>query len=382
MPTIDKSQLAPGDLIFTYSDPQGTGSPPGINRGMPRARHVSMVTDTSGPQPRIVHGVNMRPNASAEQIGLHFGGVRRDRHNQPVERLTWRGGTITGDLPIDQKQDVKGRVVRCVRSTLARKAVDYATAWAELEVPYGRNGQAEAMERAADDGDALVSELRSRFLVDGKFRAIKYAARRESFLHYPGADGDGGAGMFCSMFLVVCYQVAGLDMVVGSVPASDLTTRVADRRLTTTEREALSESHGEGRGHQVERDLRAFAAYTDRSLGNAPPPPRRGGHDYRPSISFWRPRNVSSISDFDWTAHITRGMMIDALFTYPTGLFEALMDDPLYWNDLGDVVGAREFSESKDAKNKRMLEHGRQIEFQKRAFARGSTPFPGRPKDR
>lgn len=101
--------------------------------------------------------------------------------------------------------------------------------WTALAMPYSNHRRRFAMAHEEMSGDSMVATHRKLFDEVGKFRAIKFTARRNGDLIYPSETDpriEGNRGMFCSMFVVVCYQVAGLESLVRVAPSG---LRVSDK---------------------------------------------------------------------------------------------------------------------------------------------------------
>lgn len=172
--------LLPGDLIFKFTGEQ--------------LLHVSIVTNVDAETGAADH-VHLLNDAGL--IGLH------ETTLMPASNL----------------------VVRCRNEPLRKAATEFARRWNALAVPYSNFRRRAAMVHEEKFGGDLVSVHRKLFDEVGKFRAIKYTARRGGDLIYPSEKDpriEGNRGMLCSMFVVVCYQVAGLQ------------TLVARRRATPT----------------------------------------------------------------------------------------------------------------------------------------------------
>jgi hypothetical protein len=239
-------------------------------------------------------------------------------------------------------------VVRCRNEPLRKAATEFARRWNDLAMPYSNFRRRAAMLHEAKSGGDVVSIHRKLFDEVGKFRAIKYTARRGGDLIYQSETDpriEGNRGMFCSMFVVVCYQVAGLKDLVKAAPDG---MHVSDK--STAKRDTLVRylKSGETYG-ATQHDRHQFDQYLGRLTEVDPyrlhqlkdaklvadavkDAPALGatswffGASYEPSIAFWR-SDVCSISTCNWPQYITKGMMVDAKVIMPFGLLQCLLDD-------------------------------------------------------
>lgn len=255
------------------------------------------------------------------------------------------------------------RVLRCNREELAGKAGNYAKRWSQYKMPFAtqREGFADSFERRFDSASDIVNRHRDLFHQQGKYRAIKYAARRNGPLSYPTDEDNIGKGMFCSMFVVVCFQVAGLEGVV-KAHAGDANHRVSDKKMTDDQWKAFAKDSDAGwldrvrYGNYLQKlksldpyDFPAIAKHPDQPVGQ-----RKPGVSYTPGIACWDFSQEKSIQSVHWSQYLTTGMKVDCKIIHPTGLFASLMDDSTQWSDKGILSGAADHSESLAAKNQRL----------------------------
>lgn len=174
--SIEAARLEAGDLLFYWNGD--------------RTQHVSIVTSKDSGAVREVHQIS-----DSKWQGLH------------ETEVNLIGGFF---------------VFRCGDRALAAKAASWATRWVdEFPAPFSPRRYGVAVSHEVKHANDVVEAHRSLFQKFGKFRAIKYAARRNGQLIYPSEKDPrtkGNRGMFCSMFVAVCYQVAGLQDLVESAP--------------------------------------------------------------------------------------------------------------------------------------------------------------------
>lgn len=334
---ISVNALKVGDLLFTYISERKDGGRPTLipsDKTGSTAGHATMVTSVEG--------------------------KGRVRHTHAVDGRT-RNGLWETNLTVP-KHDAGNwvRVVRCCDDDLAKAAAKWAIRWHTYWVPFGsqRRNTAVADENRFKTSTALVKSLQARFHSAGRFRAIKYAARRLGFLCYP--TDEEGLGLFCSQFVVLCYQVAGLGDAVNAVPVTRSNIRVTDEKasLSASWLEFLKAESG---GNTT--DWKAYCRYAGALLSGAPSAGKAMGLDYSPSawwnwvwnnvqyvpsISLWDYSKYPSIECFHWGGAITQGMMIDSRVVMPQGLYESLVNDSGSWRDLGYLTGSGMAPESRD----------------------------------
>lgn len=331
-PKLKLSALNPGDVLFA------------INAPNPEPVHVSMVArhDKESGAVRSVHEVL---GGGAE--GLH----------------------ITDVLPRNLL------VVRCKREKLATLAADWAHYWVNYKpAPFATLRLNIAQDHEKKNKSDLVKTHRLLFQQYGKFRAIKYCARRLGSLTYPSEKDPrvpGNRGMFCSMFVALCYQVAGLQDVVQMASEE---TRVSDKKMTRADMKLyakqcekldridfgqferyLGNLH-ESDPYQLGTDNAVFGRKTKQDRAGSP---KIEHFKYRRSLEYWDCK--TSIHEFDWAAHITKGMMLDAKVITPLGLLACLEDDPTDWEPPRLVEDDPKFSETKEQKIQRLGEQNKLI---------------------
>jgi hypothetical protein len=347
--SIDIANLLPGDLIIQYV---------GTNLTKPDeilgSHAMIFVGEGLGDLPAMVH-----------QIGS---GIVYGTHTD----VLLPNAPASSDTSATQRK----RIVRCKRSDLADTAADYARLWSDrfqIDFSNERAGSSETFEnKLRKDWKTPAEVVRvHRRLFDslGKWRAIKYAARRKGYLCYPGEDDYKGKGMHCSMFAAVCYQVAGLSSVVEAAP-DDPNTRVSDKRMWQGGEKAL-----EGLGMNG-TDVVMYGAYVRTlqehdfyDLGKKPSAPKPSPHNikYVPAASLWR--GSTPVSSTNFAALITKGMQVDAKVVKSTSLYQSLCRDPEGWEDLGDLTGEKR-PEVGD-RTKRLLDRNEQGVQERRRWREG-----------
>jgi hypothetical protein len=313
--TILPAQLLPGDLLFTC---QGETT-----------EHVSIVTSLAGDAVREVHEVN----STQGWRGLHENDV---------------------NLAIGYF------VFRCQDQRLARRAAHWAQRWvSECPEPFAIHRYAQAVSFEKKYADDLVPTQRKLFDQAGKFRAIKFAARREGQLIYPSEKDPriaGNRGMFCSMFAVLCYQVAGIE---GMVEAAPTDMRVSDKKMVKGDMKDFKKRCSDSVNKS---DLCSFEMYLSHlkevdpyKLGVKNPKGAKKAKnlEYTPSLEYWK-GTTSNVEGCNWPLLISRGMMVDAKVIMPMGLLASLVDDHETWESMGFLRAKAAYSEERGQKQDRM----------------------------
>lgn len=321
--------LLPGDLIFKYTGEQ--------------LLHVSIVTSVDDAVGAADHAHHLN---DALLIGLHETTV-----------------TTASNL-----------VVRCRNDALRKAAAAFARRWTDLAMPYSNFRRRAATLHEEKSGADVVAVHRKLFDEIGKFRAIKFTARRSGDLIYPSEKDpriEGNRGMFCSMFVAVCYQVAGLQGLVreasSGIHVSDKCTVKKDFFGRSPKREKFGAADEDNRqfdhylGRLTELDPYLLHEIGEKNLvadAVAKAKPRKPipwGASYQPSLAFWR-SEVCPVATCNWPQYITKGMMLDAKVIMPFGLLECLLDDlgeTGGWEVMGILGAVDTFLRPKPAESKK-----------------------------
>jgi hypothetical protein len=333
--SIDIAKLEPGDLIFQYIGTDVTEP-----KAIKSSHAMIFVGGDLGDLPTIVHQIG----TSTLPTGTH-----RDVLVPNSQ----------ADTPTASTQ--RKRVLRCENSDLATRAAEVATKLQkQFQVSFSedRAGASETFENKIiqewGDADGLVFMHRRLFQSVGKFRAIKYAARRDGFLCYPGEEDYPGKGMHCSMFAAVCYQVAGLCPVVDAADGNDPRTRVTDKKMFWGGFDERDHLKTQGFKVRNETDWIMYGMYVKTlcehdfygiSKKDAQRPNLDMSIKYVPSIMYWKGK--TSIENANWDELITKGMQVDAKVIKATSLYQSLRQKESGWRDLGDLTGEKRLEDGK-----------------------------------
>jgi hypothetical protein len=264
------------------------------------------------------------------------------------------GGKASKLMATSLPKDVKDLLVyRCKgRPELIGKAVKFASRWTMYQTPYDqerknlKEGYRNILDSEGVKADAIPQRMRELFNRHGKFRAIKYASRRRGILCYPGEDGTS-RGLTCTMFVILCYQVAAIAEHVRKTHQLGLggsaSVRVSDKKLQPSDEAILKSLVTKGRLDA--QDLRDYIEYVRtiqsgneysidwelayREPSTRPASPRRPGFQYFPSLLCWD--GPPSMHAFDFAAAMTPAFMVDSKITTSEQLRLCIEADGEHW---------------------------------------------------
>jgi len=316
MPRADltTADLQPGDLIIWK---MGDGD----------ANHVEMFTGASHFAETSIHAVNT-----------------------PAKDMT-------RVMPTSFSAASYKHVFRCQNPVQVGKAVKFASQWAQYENRYDKpridvKSAYRQMHRNLNTPAARVAaEMTRLFFEKGRFRAMKYAARRASILCYPGDDGQSGHGMTCCMFAILCYQVAGIAKQVNKLDPASPRTRVSDKKMSAKDLAVLEKMMA--LQHFPPGAFRDYKLYVQgiqenneyhidwvkagkEEVQKGPSAEKKVGFNYFPSIMMWR--DPGNYANFDWSIAVTPGMMLDAKIANPQHVWEALTANSADWDYVGSMA--------------------------------------------
>lgn len=282
--------------------------------------------------------------------GSHFAETSIHAVNTPAKQMT-------RVMPTSFSAASYKHVFRSLDGDRARKAVKYASKWAQYENRYDRpridvkTAFRQMHRNLGTPAGQMTAVMRRLFWDKGRFRAIKYAARRASILCYPGDDGESGRGMTCCMFAVLCYQVAGIASHVDKLDAAKPFIRVSDKKMTNEDLAVLQKmmviqrfapavfqdyrTYVDGLKEQNEYQIDWGVAQKP-AVDKGPSAPKKVGFTYYPSIMMWR--TPQTFATFDWAGAVTPGMMLDAKIANPQHVWDSLRDNSADWDYRGSMA--------------------------------------------
>jgi hypothetical protein len=243
------------------------------------------------------------------------------------------------------------------KKRLRLKASLYAERWAAYENRYDtdrinvKTAFRELHRNLGTSKGDLQELMKQLFMERGRFRAIKYTARRRGILCYPGdQEGDGGRGMTCCMYAILCYQVAGLADHVKPLEGSPF-GHVSDKKLTEQDATVVAKKLDEaGFSKQAIGDYMSYVGSIQQQneygidwkksgkpeVVKGKPQSKRPGYLYVPSLLQWE--TPKSFSGFDWAAALTPGMLLDAKIANPEHVWQSLQADSENWDYAGSMA--------------------------------------------
>ena len=316
MPRYDlvRSDLQAGDLVIWK---MGEGS----------ANHVELYTGTSHFTDTSIHAVYAPAKDMTRVMPTSFSGAQH-KH-----------------------------IFRCLKPHMAADVVALASSWARYENRYDKpridvkTAFRDMHRNMGTTDDEMAILMIHRFMDVGRFRAIKYAARRSGVLCYPGDDGNSGHGMTCCMFAILCFQVAGIASQVNRLDPAQPLTRVSDKKMDANDLVTLKRhmsmlgfpskvyyeyAHYVGRIQEQNEYRIDWAKAGKPEVQKGPATPKQAGFTFYPSILMWN--DPQQFGAFDWPAAITPGMMLDAKIANPQHVWDSLRGDPEHWNYVGSMV--------------------------------------------
>lgn len=258
----------------------------GLNQD--RIRTEEEITDFLKPGDILInYGFRRSLQTIGQEIGM-LGGRRRGTGDPAAAHAAmYTGdGTVTEAagrglrcVPFSDYAVVFGgrvNVYRCKYQKLARQAADIAKQWA----PRADHN----VEEVFAEGRAGVSWIGPAFFGrNAKYRAIKYAARR--LLDTPTHRG----GVFCSMYVTMCYQAAALMEYVSPI------------------------RHGH-------RDA------------------QKANFNWADAVRYWREGSLRDWNDADFRMIFTEAFFVDAKYVTPRLLSALVEGDPNNWRSCGHFI--------------------------------------------
>jgi len=289
-----------GDLVF-YESIDDVQDPTALRYGGGKVHHVEICT-----QDATVGGKSLpQPPSITGQI---------NREANKERGFTELRQTRTTPLKLQPKDRLL--VVRCKTEELRQAAARYAKTWCKSVIPFHRRGTTPNPELWD------LVEMRDAFRKTGRFRAIRYAARRGGELVEVEDTPRPTKGMFCSHFVITCFQVAALERFVSPAPKG---TAVQDKKGACDWKKVPEK-------YKTVRPIYEHYQRTDESV-----------EVKRTSVSgimFWRFDVAGDLDTFDWARHITAGMMLDGKKVMPHPLLASLQSDDAQWEVVGALMPA------------------------------------------
>ncbi|MBP9726528.1 MAG: hypothetical protein KBD83_03565 [Gammaproteobacteria bacterium] len=210
---IKPADLIPGDLILFRNHYYAEGAT------------IETPIESRYDTERETHLDHTAMYAGVNAAGLHT--ILHSVHNNTPQDITKPSGLsltafreLTNQIDDGVRYDVTFEAIRCHDKDLRAKALKYLRTWANYRIPYDEKRLQTYLDK--EDADYTIQRFLDEALQSyadgpGKYRAAKYAARRNTTLTRPGEDGHPGRGLTCAMAIVLAFQVAELEGLVRAV---------------------------------------------------------------------------------------------------------------------------------------------------------------------
>jgi hypothetical protein len=320
--TWSVDDLKPGDIIFT--DPGGAGA---------EFTHAAIYAPEKGNPLCLIHAVFAKDSNLTKlmRTSLPPSNYRVFRSNDPEANLL---------------------------------SAHIAKQWARYQVPYDeqrlqagsrKDSSRKKVGNVEEDRNASLHAAQHEFNQSGRFRCIKYAARRMTSSNLPPPYGRG-RGVRCGMFALMCHQTARLAKadLVEPLCGSQSTPWVSDKYTNT---KALPEKYSEKptsfnpkiliehaqRKKNWPAQLRKYDAYQQKLMS---PEEFRGykhhaDHKqvtkehavYSPSIIAWDYQKNGEIDKYPFENVLTKGLMLEQKTIDPDTFAFSLQKDAGNWQE-------------------------------------------------
>lgn len=257
-------------------------------------------------------------------------------------------------------------VFRCKDSKLAELAAHIADNWAIYGTPYDeqrlqigtkvynlRTNTVHQNDRSA----VAAAACRKDFEDTGKYRLVKYAARRGASITLPEGHGRG-RGVWCAMFTLLCYQTAAVAKagLVKSVVGDEAHRWVSDKYNDPKQTASYFSANTQKKTHffqfskqktakkatdnftkHVEKThaLKEFNGYEHKSFHKATV---KDHPLHTPSLIAWDYEKFGDIKEFDFESILSSGLMLEQKTTDPEILMHSLSQDQRLWQRAGTLI--------------------------------------------
>jgi hypothetical protein len=256
-------------------------------------------------------------------------------------------------------------VFRCKDSKLADLAALIADNWASYNTPYDeqrlqigtkvyslRTNAVDPTERQA----VAVTACRKDFEDTGKYRLVKYAARRGASITLPEGHGRG-RGVWCAMFTLMCYQTAAVAKaaLVKPVVGDGEHRWVSDKYNDPKQTKSYFSSNAPAKSHLFQfttqkpqkEAAKNYTKYVEKIHGLK----EYSGYDHKdfhkltvnkhamhsPSLIAWDFAKYGDIKAFDFEPILSSGLMLEQKTTDPEILMHSLDQDKKLWKKEGTL---------------------------------------------
>ncbi len=253
-------------------------------------------------------------------------------------------------------------VFRCKDNKLAEIAAHIADNWASYSTPYDEKrlevgtriyNARTRHSRPEEQKEKALPSYRQDFDETGKYRLVKYAARRGASLTLPEGKGKG-RGMWCGMFGLLCYQTAAVAKaeLVKPLVGDGQHSWVSDKYHDPSQVEKYFQADAPKKSqifkfakhkkavNEATQNYNTYVQKTqgkDEFVGVAHHPAHKEvakNHEtYAPSLAAWDFAKHGDIKNFDFEPYLSKGLMIEQKTADPGVFMHALSQDPNMWSN-------------------------------------------------
>lgn len=195
---MQESELKPGDVIFFENNYKGENPYDYVD-------HVAIYDGLNAEgQPTVIHCIS---NEQGYYYFLRSSGLCRSTLRSLKDLVQREEG-----YP-DVNYDVTYKVFRCENELIVHKALEILRNQVQYRIPYDEQRLQDklAKEDAGMEPDEFKDAAKAEYLISGKYRSMKYAAREPRMLTRTRNDGIG-RGLTCAMTIILGYQIAELKL--------------------------------------------------------------------------------------------------------------------------------------------------------------------------
>lgn len=199
---ISTCDLRPGDLIVFENNYYKNLDDSGAGYDEPYTDHIAMVASISSSGVQLVHSIS---SGKGHYHPLKQTGLCRTTLRPLLAQIQREEG-----YP-DRKYDVSFHVYRNCDEAVAEQALNVLLRQEQARLPYDEarlQGKLDFEESGWDD-EAFMRHGMAQYEKEGRFRAVKFAARYPYPWTRTRQDGVG-RGVTCSMVTILAFQVAEL----------------------------------------------------------------------------------------------------------------------------------------------------------------------------
>lgn len=262
-------------------------------------------------------------------------------------------------------------VIRSKDEHLKKLAIHFAENWATYQTPYDVQrleigtriiGPRSRSFSNMETKDAVLKASREDFETTGKYRLVKYAARRGAPINLPKELGRG-RGVWCAMFVLMCYQTAAVAKagIVKALVGDGQHRWVSDKYHDPGQVEQYFNDGAPNKAQffklakykkAVAASIQNYNNYVVKLKGKEEffqykhIEVHKGFNEqhalFFPSLCAWDYAKYGDIQEFDFKSVLTEGLMLEQKTTDPEVFLHSLRQDPEHWEEVKGIVRVNE----------------------------------------